>query len=268
MSGPALILFSDLDGTLLDHDTYDWSPARPALEQLAALDVPLVLTSSKTRAEMEALRRAMGNHHPFIVENGAAIVIPKDYFETGPEQVTCLGAGRENILTHLRRLRGQGFRFTGFADMTDADVANHTGLDLDGAGKARDRVATEPLLWQGSEADLAAFRLALEAAGLQLLAGGRFFHVMGQFDKADAMAQLARRYRTRWPDRNWQTVALGDSPNDQAMLAGADLAVVLAGPGANRIELPPGHRVIRSQQPGPLGWNQCVLDILQSYDDH
>ena len=101
-----------------------------------------------------------------------------------------------------------------------------------------------------------------------MLAGGRFFHVMGQFDKADAMAQLARRYRTRWPDRNWQTVALGDSPNDQAMLAGADLAVVLAGPGANRIELPPGHRVIRSQQPGPLGWNQCVLDILQSYDDH
>ncbi|MCK7545747.1 HAD-IIB family hydrolase [Marinobacter bryozoorum] len=268
MSGPALILFSDLDGTLLDHDTYDWSPAQAALEQLAVLEIPLVLTSSKTRAEMEALRRAMGNHHPFIVENGAATVIPKDYFETGPEQVTCLGAGRDDILAHLQRLRAQGFRFAGFADMTDEEVATHTGLDLEGASKARDRIATEPLLWQGPEADLAAFRLALEAAGLQLLAGGRFLHVMGRFDKADAMAQLARRYRTRWPGRNWRTVALGDSPNDQAMLAGADLAVVMAGPGASRITLPTGQRVMRSRQPGPVGWNECVLDILERDEYH
>lgn len=54
MFGPALILFSDLDGTLLDHDTYDWSPAQPALKQLAALEVPLVLTSSKTRGNGSA----------------------------------------------------------------------------------------------------------------------------------------------------------------------------------------------------------------------
>ncbi|WP_372972988.1 HAD-IIB family hydrolase [Marinobacter sp.] len=265
MAGPALIVFSDLDGTLLDHDTYDWSPARPALERLKALAIPLVLTSSKTRAEMDDLRAQMGNHHPFIVENGAATVIPGDYFAPGPEQVSCLGAGRGEILEHLRLLRSQGFRFIGFADMTDAEVAGHTGLDPEGARRARDRIATEPLLWQGQPSELEQFRRALESEGLQLLSGGRFLHVMGQFDKAGAMAQLVQRYRSAWPEEDWQTVALGDSPNDQAMLAGADLAVVMAGPGASRITLPSGHRVIRSQQPGPVGWNQCVLEILERY---
>lgn len=34
-SGPPLLVFTDLDGTLLDHESYDWSPARPALNRLS-----------------------------------------------------------------------------------------------------------------------------------------------------------------------------------------------------------------------------------------
>lgn len=266
MAAPALILFSDLDGTLLDHHTYDWSPALPALNRLKAQSIPVVLTSSKTRAEIEDLRHAMGNSDPFIVENGAAIIIPQDYFEPGPEQQLYLGASLDGILPYLHELRARGFLFTGFSDLTDGEVAFRTGLTPESAARARTRMATEPLIWQGTDEELAEFRQALERAGLQALAGGRFLHVMGQFDKADAMAQLLSLYRARWPERQWHTLALGDSPNDQAMLAGADLAVVIStGTGEERIQLPPGHPVIRSQQPGPAGWNQCVMEILDRY---
>ncbi len=266
MAAPALILFSDLDGTLLDHDTYDWSPAIPALNRLKARSIPIVLTSSKTRAEIEDLRSAMGNSHPFIVENGAAIIVPENYFDPGPEQTLYLGASRDGILQYLHELRAQGFLFTGFSDLTDDEVASHTGLTPERAARARQRMATEPLIWQGTDDELAKFRQALIRAGLQALAGGRFLHVMGQFDKADAMAQLKGLYQHRWPERKWQTIALGDSPNDQAMLAGADLAVVITtGTGEERIQLPPSHPVIRSRQPGPEGWNQCVMAILDCY---
>jgi len=75
-----LVVFSDLDGTLLDHDTYSFDDARPALERLGHAGVPLVLCTSKTRAEVEPLREALDNDSPFIVENGGAIMIPDGYF--------------------------------------------------------------------------------------------------------------------------------------------------------------------------------------------
>jgi len=45
---PALVVFSDLNGTLLDHETYDWTPAKPALDRLARQGCPVILSSSKT----------------------------------------------------------------------------------------------------------------------------------------------------------------------------------------------------------------------------
>src|SRR6185295_12866478 len=74
------VVVTDLDGTLLDQDTYDWEPARSALERLRALGIPLVFCTTKTRAEVEHWRTITGNAHPFIVENGGAMYIPLGYF--------------------------------------------------------------------------------------------------------------------------------------------------------------------------------------------
>ena len=63
---PFFLVFTDLDGTLLDHDTYGWEAASPALAQCRERGIPIVLVSSKTRAEMDNLRRRMGLSMPFI----------------------------------------------------------------------------------------------------------------------------------------------------------------------------------------------------------
>jgi len=78
------IVFSDLDGTLLDHRTYDYSPALPALEKLQEKQIPLVFCTSKTAAEMIPFRTEIKNEDPFIVENGGGIYIPKSYFANLP----------------------------------------------------------------------------------------------------------------------------------------------------------------------------------------
>lgn len=75
-----ILIFTDLDGTLLDHDTYSWQPAAPALSFLRERSIPWILCTSKTRAEVERLRAEMGHTHPFIVENGGGIYIPRDTF--------------------------------------------------------------------------------------------------------------------------------------------------------------------------------------------
>ena len=40
------LVFTDLDGTLLDED-YGWEAARPAVEALRAASIPIILNSSK-----------------------------------------------------------------------------------------------------------------------------------------------------------------------------------------------------------------------------
>ena len=50
-AGRAVVVFTDLDGTLMDHDSYDVAPAKPALDALAARSIPVVPVTSKTRAE-------------------------------------------------------------------------------------------------------------------------------------------------------------------------------------------------------------------------
>ena len=55
-----LVVFTDLDGTLLRHEDFDWSPAREALAELARRRIPLVIASSKTRAEIEVWRSRLG----------------------------------------------------------------------------------------------------------------------------------------------------------------------------------------------------------------
>jgi HAD superfamily hydrolase (TIGR01484 family) len=75
-----LIIFTDLDGTLLDSD-YSFRKALPALKMIKAEAVPLVLCSSKTKMEIEQIRKKMTNSYPFISENGGGIYVPKGYFE-------------------------------------------------------------------------------------------------------------------------------------------------------------------------------------------
>ena len=75
-----LVVFTDLDGTLLDHHSYSWAAAEEALKELERRRVPLVLVTSKTRAEVEALQRKLGSVQPFVTENGGGIFIPHGYF--------------------------------------------------------------------------------------------------------------------------------------------------------------------------------------------
>ncbi|MFY0312435.1 HAD-IIB family hydrolase [Leisingera sp. D0M16] len=249
-----LLVFSDLDGTLLRHEDYCWEPARPALTALKVAGAGVILATSKTAAEVAPLRRLMGlERWPAIVENGAGLL------EAG-EEAASQRSQYPDLLDRIALLP-PGFR--GFGAMSDHEVANLTGLTLEAARKARIRDFSEPGVWQGTEAELGRFLKAAQSAGLKAQRGGRFLTLSFGGNKADRMRDLARHYSAGL------TAALGDAPNDAAMLQAADAGFIVRNPHGPDLPPLPGEaegRIRRTGLAGPAGWNAAVLSLLRELE--
>jgi mannosyl-3-phosphoglycerate phosphatase len=244
------VIFTDLDGTLLDHDSYSYEPAKPALLALRAKRIPLIFCTSKTRAEVEALRDELGNDYPFIVENGAAILIPTGYFPFSLVTATCcdrydvilLGVPYTEVVAVLKRAATtSGCAVRGFHDMSVAEVALGCGLSVRDAENAKTREYDEPFeVLTDSPALIGSLLNRIEEQGLTWTRGGRFYHARGRHNKGDAARFLAGLYRRSNPDAT--TVGLGDGPNDLSLLETVDVPIPCCGPRA---------------------WNDAILRLLQ-----
>jgi len=274
MTAP-IVIYTDLDGALLDGKSYSWRGAEEALEEIERRHIPLVFCTSKTRAEVEDLRRKLGNAHPFITENGGGVFIPHGYFSQplgGAERAGhyhCFALGRPyaEIVEELERIAAEaGAEVAGFHQMNAREIASNTGLNARQAERARAREFDEPFFFAGADAGAEEkfLRLARER-GLQAVRGDRFWHLSAGSDKGRAVQLLSRFYRKNWRG-HLQAVGLGSSANDLPMLAAVDVAVLL--PEANGSFAPevlarlPAIR--QANAPGPAGWNEAVLRILKA----
>ncbi len=265
-----LLIFTDLDGTLLDHEDYNWHPARPALERLERLGFPVIFNTSKTFAELVSLANEIGNIHPMVCENGNLAAIPEGYFEAGQRAINhytphLFGIKYQQILDILNQLRTTfSYRFCGFNDLGVVGVMAQTGLGSDKASRACQRLCSEPILWLDDESELSAFGLELQKQGLSLTRGGRFYHVMKPLNKAIAMNWLLEQYQQLEPDTEWITVALGDSFNDVQMLEAAHIPVLIHNPHGTAPNLSHLRQLISPSHTGPRGWNEAINQIIDT----
>lgn len=249
----SLMIVTDLDGSLLDHHDYNWDAASEWLARLKQQAIPVVFCSSKTAAEMIPLQKRLGlSGTPFIAENGAFIAFDG-------EQIAAEEPG-EHYLALCRSLKTlqPTFRFAGFHDFSDAEVARFTGLTLAEASQSRLRDASEVILWRDDSEKLEDFRMALAEHNLALTQGGRFWHVMpAGCGKGIALQQLQQHLEQRSGEKR-TTLGLGDGPNDVPMLEQVDYAVVIKGFSKTPVILTrrDQQNVYHTAHAGPLGWRE------------
>ena len=268
-----IIIFTDLDGSLLDATSYSFDAAKEALSLIEALGAALILVSSKTRAEMEPLRLRLNDLQPFIVENGGALFVPKGYFpfpiegatHNGEYEVVVIGEPYDALRAALREIGQElGCRLQGFGDLSIEDIARLTELSVADATLATQREYDEPFVV--TEGEIAWSRLvkAAETRGLQCTRGGRFYHLMGSNDKGIASQRLMAWYRrlARHDGQGMVTIGIGDSLNDLPMLRVVDCPILVQKPDRSYdpdVQLP---HLIRADGVGPVGWNRSLMDLL------
>lgn len=260
------VIFTDLDGTLLDASSYSFAPAAEALERVKKDGVPLVIVSSKTGAEIERVRERMGNTDPFISENGGGVFVPRGYFpfpsggaESGGYEVTALGTPYADVRRGLKSLpRHLLARIRAFGDMTPMEISAATGLAPEEAPFAKMRDFDEAFIFDGTAEDETALQEALRLAGLSMTKG-RIHHALGAHDKGTAVRILKGLFEKA--GGRVTVIALGDAPNDAEMLRQADYPVIVQRPDGS-YEAMEVKGLVRAAGAGPEGWNRAVLGIL------
>ena len=265
-----IMIFTDLDGTLLDDQTFEYQPALPALTRIHLHKIPLVLASSKTRAEIEPYWKRLSPESPFVVENGGAIFfpptfpLPEDYrYERVDEyKVVFIGRPLKEIHERIRALKRQ-IPFKVFSEIPAEEIAALTGLTLGQAILASKREFDEPIVLQRPLDDEGLFFKKASEVGLDCVYGGRFFHLFLGGEKGKAIEKVLHIYRAlRGPVFS---IGLGDSPNDISMLKIMDRAVLMQARDGGYIKGFEHRDLIRVEEGGPKAWNRVVLDILADF---
>jgi mannosyl-3-phosphoglycerate phosphatase len=263
------VIFTDLDGTLLELETYSYAKALPSINYLRKQGIPIVFCSAKTRAEQEVYRKELQIGDPFIVENGGAVFVSQGYFPFDFEyhkvkddyQVIELGIPYQQIRRVLSQVRDDTeVNFRGFGDMSAEEVASLTSLDLEAAERAKAREYDETLNLEGAPDEINRVLNAIKKIGLNYTSGGRYYDVTGPNDKGKATRILIDLFSRK--SGQIKTIAIGDSPNDLPMLSAVDIPVLVQKPGGTweEIDIPRLHKV---KGIGPEGWARAVEEIIK-----
>ncbi|GAB4230601.1 MAG: mannosyl-3-phosphoglycerate phosphatase-related protein [Stanieria sp.] len=269
-----LIIFTDLDGTLLNQEDYDYRPAIPILNQLNKQQIPVIPVTSKTRSEVEGLRQQIGLSDPFIVENGSGIFIPQsssncwkvvETSQINQYHLHCLGCSYTKAREGLNQIAADlGEKLEGFGDFSPEKIQFLTLLPPEEAKLAKQREFTEPFITP-KQIDAKIVEDTAAKYGFRVLLGDRFSHLIdAQAGKGKAVRWLMSNYQLLAENEEVITVGLGNSPNDLEMLEVVDIPIVIASArGVHPGLVSRGWQV--ASAPGSQGWAKAVTTICEQY---
>lgn len=258
------LIFTDLDGTFLNHHNYSFAESFEALQAIKEAEIPLIFTTSKTKVEVEKLQLKVGICEPFIVENGAALFIPEDYqgFDLSDleryedKKIMAFGQPYKKVLEFYNLYKDE-FEMLGFSDMQDKQIAELTGLSLSDVRLARQREFTEPFILN-DVSKLEALEKLARCYELKVTQGGRFYHLMGEMqDKGVAVMETVALFEKLYGSKI-RSIALGDSENDIAMLERVTVPIAIQNHKGEYVGMDLKN-IQTSTYQGSQGWNEMIL---------
>jgi mannosyl-3-phosphoglycerate phosphatase len=229
------VIFSDIDGTLLDILFPDIKKMKKLVEKTLQNGIHLILCSSKTEPEQNKIKSKIELHEPFIVENGAATIVPVDYFKKSKithsktlkqNYIIETGGSAYKIRTLLKKIRTEhDLKFKGVSDLSISELSKITNLSEDWARRMMKRKYSETIVQIDTE-DIPRLENIVEKVGLKMIPGNQYFDITLGNDKGTAVKILMDIFRNEY-ENNVIFFGIGDSKNDESMLALMDLPILV-----------------------------------------
>ncbi len=273
-----LVVMTDLDGCVLDPKTYKYDKTLPLIQRLRKQDIEIIFNSSKTRAEQLLYMDRLGlKDIVFIVENGAAIYIPKKKAslhvielnkkcrDHGDYYVCILGKTVHEIRSMISDIIEKYRDHVIWMDeITPRLFSELTGLPEDEAVLALKREYSYLFIPKTKDrATIDEVLNKIRERGLNIQVGGvGISQINGDHDKGEALL-LLRGIVEEYRDAH--IIAVGDAMNDAPMLKIADTGVLL-GVNLDVVKAIGRDDLIVVKNKGSLAWRNILARLTGNYD--
>ena len=265
-----LLIFTDIDGTLINNDTFFEGKNIEIAETLHEHNHILIYNSSKTFDEIVNMQKKFNTSFPFICETGGGIYYKNLFTQASDElregySIMYESKKIEMFKKIIKEEVQKNFKddLDMFDDLCLDEKSRLSGLKGNDLHLASKRDFSILINWKSDDGRYSKFKSVLHGHGLKLIKGGRFSHICASHDKGQAVKFFLNQIKSSGMYNKILTIGIGDSTNDLEMLSNVDYACVVKSKNNNdlmkKIDI---SKVLLSTQHAPEGWAECIHKIF------
>ena len=255
-----ILIFTDLDGSLLHRDTFKFDEIKDYLKQLISKGIFIIPNTSKTEKEILEFNNELGSSLPYISENGSAIN-GLDLLNSNLPKELILSREKDSLIKIFRELVPVNLqnKCKWLSEMDKKKQSLIFGLEDDKLKMALDRKYTIPFLFEGNKSERNELSKIIKNKGLALQEGGRVINLTDKVNKAKALQVFVRFFKKN--NKNVKTIAVGDNYNDLDMLKTSEFPCLVFNDKFTLDEIPIKN-LITTNKPSPEGWADVIKKAL------
>ena len=252
-----VLIFTDLDGSLLDRDTFKFDKISKYIKDLISKGIFIIPNSSKTKVEIEKFNNDLDEDLPFVVENGASIYNLNLINTSFPEKISLSREINEIIEIFDNKISSKYKSKCKFIKDLKSDKQSEIfGLPKDKVKLAINREYTIPLIFDGSKIQKTDLFKSVNNIGLSLQEGGRVINLCDKISKSKAMKNVVKIFK-KISKEKLITIGVGDNFNDLDMLKNSDIPCLVFNDKFTMEKINIDNCIV-SKKPAPEGWEEVV----------
>jgi len=261
-----IIVFTDLDGTLLHRDTFKFDAIKDYIKSLVNKGIIIIPNSSKTEKEIEKFNNELGLELPYISENGSSIHGLNLINVNFPNKII-LSREKEALLKIFinkvpEHLRNKCFQISKLSKNIQEKIF---GQKDDKLKDALNRKYTLPFLFKGDKNEKNKLLKILNSNTLTFQEGGRVLNLCDNINKVKSMNKVIKILKKT--EDKIKSIAVGDNYNDLDMLKNCDIPCLVFNDKfkLDQINI---DNLIFSNRPSPEGWADVIKKALVKIENN
>ena len=264
MNKNKILIFTDLDGSILHRDTFKFDQIKDYIIKLINSGIHIIPNSSKTESEIIEFNQDLGENLAYISENGS-VINNLDLLNSNFPNKIILSREKEELVEIFKNKVSENLqsKCKFISNLNKKDQINIFGLSETKLKKALDRKYTEPFLFEGSKNEKKDLSKMLKKNALSIQEGGRVINLCDNVNKVKSMNRVLKIYRKI--ERDIKVIAVGDNYNDLEMLKNSDLPCLVFNDQFKEDQINIDNLII-SNKPSPEGWADVIKMALAKLD--